>query len=463
MHSTLRSRIRRVLPILLILILAGVAYWWWQGRSTGANGSGSVSGTIEVTEVTLSAESSGRVAAVNADAGDAVRSGQVLVSFDASLVLAQRKQAEAALSVAQGALAAAEANTVAAQAQLDQLRAGARREEILAQEEAVAAARARGDMAQAQLEQARGALQAAEAVRSQAVAKYAQVKGGARPEVIEAALVQAQQAGAAVRLAQADYDKISYRADVASTPQALALERATLALQAARANYDALVKGAMTPELDQARAGVDQAQAGIIQAAAAVSQTAASLVSAAAGQRAEEARLALLKAGARPEQVKAAEAQVAAAQAQAEAARGQVAAARAGLGVIDEQLARMAVKAPSDGVVLDRAAEPGEMALPGGALLVLGDLAHLTITVYLHEDQYGTVTVGQEARVTVDSFPGRVFTGTVQRIADKGEYTPRNVQTPAGRRAVVFAIKVAVENPDGALKPGMPADVAFGK
>jgi multidrug efflux pump subunit AcrA (membrane-fusion protein) len=103
------------------------------------------------------------------------------------------------------------------------------------------------------------------------------------------------------------------------------------------------------------------------------------------------------------------------------------------------------------------------MALPGGALLVLGDLAHLMITVYLPEDRYGTVKAGQEARVTVDSFPGRVFAGTVQRIADKGEYTPRNVQTPAGRRAVVFAIKVAVEDPDGALKPGMPADVVFGK
>jgi HlyD family secretion protein len=63
----------------------------------------------------------------------------------------------------------------------------------------------------------------------------------------------------------------------------------------------------------------------------------------------------------------------------------------------------------------------------------------------------------------VDSFPGRVFAGTVQRIADKGEYTPRNVQTPAGRRAVVFAVKVAVENPGGELKPGMPADIAFGK
>ena len=78
------------------------------------------------------------------------------------------------------------------------------------------------------------------------------------------------------------------------------------------------------------------------------------------------------------------------------------------------------------------------------------------------EDRYGTIQIGQPAQVTVDSFPGRTFSGTVQRIADRGEYTPRNVQTPAGRRSVVYAVKVAVENPGGELKPGMPADVTFG-
>jgi HlyD family secretion protein len=154
---------------------------------------------------------------------------------------------------------------------------------------------------------------------------------------------------------------------------------------------------------------------------------------------------------------------VSAAQAQAEAARGQVAAAQAAVNVVDEQMARMTIAAPADGVVLSRAIEPGEVALPGGALLVLGDLGHLTVTVYLPEDEYGRIMVGQEARVAVDSFPGRTFAGTVQRIADRGEFTPRNVQTPAGRRTVVFAVKVGVANPGGELKPGMPADVTFGE
>jgi multidrug resistance efflux pump len=459
----MRGRLHRVFPVLIILALAGAGYWWWQGRTVAGNGGGVVSGTIEATEVTVAAESAGRVAAVNAAEGDAVQAGQELVVFDTALLRAQRQQAEAALAAAKGAHAAAEANATAAQAALDQLKAGARPQEIAAEQQAVVAAQGRVSAAQGQMAQARGALQAAAAQRDQAVARYAQLQQGARPEQIKAAAIALEQAEAAVRVAQANYDQIAGRPDAGRTPQALTLQQATLQMEAARSNYDGLLVGATTPELDQARAGIDQAMAGIVQASATISQTEAALVTAQAGLAAEQARLELLQAGARTEQIKAAEAQAAAAQAQAEAARGQVAASQAGLGVIQEQLARMTIEAPMDGVILNRAIEPGEVALPGGALLVLGDLQHLTVTVYLAEDRYGTIRIGQAARVTVDSFPGRVFAGTVRRIADKGEFTPRNVQTPAGRRAVVFAVKVAVENPAGELKPGMPADIVFGK
>jgi len=63
--------------------------------------------------------------------------------------------------------------------------------------------------------------------------------------------------------------------------------------------------------------------------------------------------------------------------------------------------------------------------------------------------------------VTVDSHPGVVFAATVVHIADEAEFTPRNVQTVEGRRATVYAVKLDVPNPDGQLKPGMPADVTF--
>ena len=74
-------------------------------------------------------------------------------------------------------------------------------------------------------------------------------------------------------------------------PQSLALQQATLALQAAKSNYEGVLSGATTPQLDQARAAINQAQAGILQASATVSQTESALVTAQAGLAAEQARL----------------------------------------------------------------------------------------------------------------------------------------------------------------------------
>ncbi len=85
----------------------------------------------------------------------------------------------------------------------------------------------------------------------------------------------------------------------------------------------------------------------------------------------------------------------------------------------------------------------------------------LTITVYIPEDRYGEVSLQQAAQVTVDSFPSETFDAVVTRIADRSEYTPRNVQTEEGRRSTVYAVELSVRNPQGKLKPGMPADVEF--
>jgi len=79
----------------------------------------------------------------------------------------------------------------------------------------------------------------------------------------------------------------------------------------------------------------------------------------------------------------------------------------------------------------------------------------------LPEDSYGSVKLSQAARVNVDSYPGVSFPAVVVQIADQAEFTPRNVQTAEGRRTTVYAIKLDVPNPDGKLKPGMPADVTF--
>lgn len=121
------------------------------------------------------------------------------------------------------------------------------------------------------------------------------------------------------------------------------------------------------------------------------------------------------------------------------------------------------LSSPIDGVVLDRTIESGEVAVPGSPLIVLADLNTLTVTVYLPENRYGQVTLGQTYPVHVDSFPNETFTGRVSHIANQAEFTPRNVQTVDGRETTVFAITLDLDKAGGRLKPGMPADVTFGQ
>ncbi len=124
-----------------------------------------------------------------------------------------------------------------------------------------------------------------------------------------------------------------------------------------------------------------------------VSQSQASLAASQATLAAEQDNLSLLLAGNPVQQIQAAAAQVAAAKAQAQAAASQVAEAQAQVALLDKQIARMSILSPSEGVILSRSGEPGEMALPGGAL-IMGDLGKLTLTVYLPENEYGVVRIG---------------------------------------------------------------------
>ncbi len=119
------------------------------------------------------------------------------------------------------------------------------------------------------------------------------------------------------------------------------------------------------------------------------------------------------------------------------------------------------ITSPVDGVVLERLVQPGELAPAGSTLIVVADLDALTLKVYVPEDRYGQVALGQTYPVTVDSFPGETFSGKVSHIADKAEFTPRNVQTVEGRKSTVFAVTLDLVPSGGMLKPGMPADVTF--
>jgi HlyD family secretion protein len=245
---------------------------------------------------------------------------------------------------------------------------------------------------------------------------------------------------------------------------------------AAEANYNLLKAGPSAEQLGVAQAAVNAAQVAVdylqglyddlsdtAKDAQAGKDLKFRLDQAQAGLATAQAQYALAKAGPRSEQIAAAQAQAEASHAQADAAQAQVDAAQAALAVLDVQIGKLTLTAPAAGVILARTIEPGGLAVPGATLLVIGQLDDLTITVFVPEDRYGNVSLGQTAQVTVDSFPGVTFTGKVTHIADQAEFTPRNVQTATGRKTTVFAIKLSIDNGEGKLKPGMPADVKFGQ
>jgi HlyD family secretion protein len=142
-------------------------------------------------------------------------------------------------------------------------------------------------------------------------------------------------------------------------------------------------------------------------------------------------------------------------------AQANIKTAEANLALLDAQMKKLAINAPMDGIILTRNVEPGEFVQPGAVAMTMANLNELTITVYVPEDQYGKISLGQQATVTVDSFPGETFTAEVIHMADQAEFTPRNVQTVEGRSSTVYAIKLKVTDPEGKLKIGMPADVVF--
>jgi multidrug resistance efflux pump len=128
---------------------------------------------------------------------------------------------------------------------------------------------------------------------------------------------------------------------------------------------------------------------------------------------------------------------------------------------LEIQAERYQLRSPITGIVTRVALHIGEVVSPGQTVVAVADLANLELTAYVLERDLGQVRVGQEVTVTADPFPERTFRGVVTSTNPRAEFTPRNVQTQADRLNLVFGVKIRVENPDLALKPGMPADVTF--
>jgi len=117
-----------------------------------------------------------------------------------------------------------------------------------------------------------------------------------------------------------------------------------------------------------------------------------------------------------------------------------------------------AILSPANGIVTLKAVERGELTGVGGNLLRVTSLDPAKLVIYIGETDLGRIRLGQAAGVFIDAFPQREFSGTVTYISSVAEFTPKNVQTKEERTKLVFSVKVNIPNPEGILKPGMPAD-----
>lgn len=122
------------------------------------------------------------------------------------------------------------------------------------------------------------------------------------------------------------------------------------------------------------------------------------------------------------------------------------------------QLEKTTIQAPVDGTVLARGLRAGELASPGRLVARLVDLDRVELQAFVPESELGRLRVGDPARVRVSAFPERHFSGRVIRVDQEAQFTPRDIHLPSERVRMVFGLRIGLDNPEGRLKPGMPAD-----
>ena len=121
-------------------------------------------------------------------------------------------------------------------------------------------------------------------------------------------------------------------------------------------------------------------------------------------------------------------------------------------------LAERQIVAPTDGTILSRPVEVGDVVSPGSAVFRMVDMGRLYVKVYIPEPDIGKLRLGDPAEIAVDAFPNRRFAARISKIPDEAEFTPKNVETAEERLKLVFGVELTFITPDDVLKPGMPAD-----
>ncbi|HZS41900.1 MAG TPA: efflux RND transporter periplasmic adaptor subunit [Polyangia bacterium] len=293
----------------------------------------------------------------------------------------------------------AQGSLAQAQANLEKLEKGARPEEL--QE-----ARARAMTANAALEQTRT---------------------GARREQIAAAQARLAAQEVIVEKAKLDSDRMHKLLTSGAAAQA-EVDNADAALHSAVATRDALRE-----QLDELKNGSRREE---------VAQASARALEANASEK-------LVRAGSRVEDIK--------------AARGQVDAAQGRLDQIKTLLDELIVRAPRASRVEALDLRPGDIVAPNATCATLLEDDQLYVRIYVPETLIGHLKIGAEVPVTVDSFPGKTFAGTVEHINSVGEYSPRNLQTADERADQVFACRIGLKSGIDQLRAGMAAFIQVPK
>lgn len=240
------------------------------------------------------------------------------------------------------------------------------------------------------------------------------------------------------------------------------LRAAEAQVAAQDATLKKLIKGARPAEIARARAMVDEATAAQENARTALERT-EKLVTASAAPKARyddalaasrqaDARLAssreslrLVVEGSRSEDIAAARAALDVAQASVASARTSIADAR--------------LIAPSDGVVISRVREQGAIVSPNDIVYVVSLTHSVWVRAYVSETELGRIRPGMEVAVLSDAAPNRPSRGHVGFISPTAEFTPKSVETPELRTALVYRLRVVVDDPEGGLRQGMPVTV----
>jgi len=469
----------------------------------GGNASGDLqaSGVVEAIEIVLAPEIGGRIAKVFVNEGDRVSTGDPLFEIEDKMLLAQYKQVEAALSIAQAnyeliavgqtneqkkaTISGAELELAVANYELNSL---FENNDLLAAqslENAESLERALDILQNPGLKQALALKAIADAKKEveNNERRFRSVSSSADEADIAAAESQVVLAKDALDNAKDDFEPYENK-----TEDNLQRANYQSKLAAAQQVYDAAVRKLNALKGTGSEADIAVAEADLAASHAELFEAERNWERVKDGPK--ESEVALLNAqianaykdfeiykdGPDPDDLTLANARINNAKAhlalakvefptpeELEVAQAQVDSAKANLAAINVQIDLIVVKSPISGVVMTRNIEPGEVVQPGLAAMTIAQLDKLSIKVYVPEDKYGQINLGDRAILTVDSFPDETFEATVTRIADRAEYTPRNVQTKEDRLTTVYAIELSVDDPESKLKPGMPTDVEFGK